>query len=129
MSIYFNVTLNFLFFSFEFYLQEDSDNATCVAGCTDYEFLDSDTSVVTEWDLICDRRYLSAMLNTIYFVGVTVGSLVCGALCDMWGRRKLILACLYLQGAFGASLYLAQSLEQFFILRMIQGFFIQVWFL
>lgn len=102
------------------------DSTNCTKNCQDYEFLDPDTSVVTEWDLICDRRYLSALLNTIYFVGVTVGSLVCGAMADMWGRRKLILGCLYLQGAFGVSLYFTQSLEQFMVLRMIQGFFIQV---
>jgi len=101
------------------------NNATCSDGCQTYEFLDNDTSVVTEWSLVCDRRYLSALLNTIYFVGVTMGSLVCGALADMWGRRKLILACLYLQGIFGTSLYLASNLEMFMVLRLIQGFFIQ----
>lgn len=56
-----------------------------------------------------------------------MGSLVCGALADLWGRRKLILGCLYLQGLFGASLYFASSLEMFMVLRLIQGFFIQVY--
>lgn len=106
-------------------LQSPPSNATCTDDCTNYNFFDNDTSVVTEWSLVCDRRYLSALLNTIYFVGVTMGSLVCGMICDMVGRKKMILFCLYAQGVFGTSLYLANSLEMFMVLRLIQGFFIQ----
>lgn len=107
--------------------QQHHDNFTCVDGCRDYEFDgDAATSVVTEWSLVCDKRYLSALINTIYFVGVTMGSLVCGALADLWGRRKLILGCLYLQGIFGASLYFSNSLQMFMAFRFVQGFFIQV---
>lgn len=96
-------------------------NSTCVAGCTEYEFNDPDSSIVTEWSLVCDRRYLSALINTMYFAGFTVGSLVTGVISDYWGRRKLILTCLYLQGIVGGSLYLSTSVEMFMGLRFLQG--------
>lgn len=85
-----------------------------------------DSSAVTEWDLICDRRYLSALMNTIYFAGVTVGSFVCGVLADIWGRRRLVYVCLYVQGIFGILNYFSTTLEMFVLLRFIQGFFVQV---
>lgn len=103
------------------------ENSTCTPGCSRYEFFnDSDTSIVTEFSLVCDRRYLFALSTTIYFIGITIGSLLCGVLSDFWGRRSTLLVCLFVQGVFGVSVYFSQNLVTFIVLRFIQGFFIQV---
>ncbi|XP_069683757.1 solute carrier family 22 member 3-like [Periplaneta americana] len=84
-----------------------------------------DWTVVTEWQLVCERRFLRPLIATIYFCGVTVGAIVCGLLADKYGRRPVVLICLYVQGLLGISLYFTNSLEVFMVLRFIQGFFLQ----
>ncbi|XP_021939486.1 solute carrier family 22 member 6-A-like isoform X3 [Zootermopsis nevadensis] len=84
-----------------------------------------DWTVVTEWQLVCERRFLRPLLATIYFCGVTVGAVVFGILADQYGRRPVVLICLYAQGLVGVCLYFVQSLAAFMALRCIQGFFIQ----
>lgn len=64
--------------------------------------------------------------TTIYFVGIVLGSLVGGWMSDFWGRKKVLIACLYIQGILGVFVYFADSLEVFMVLRLIQGFFAQV---
>ena len=49
-------------------------------------------SVVTEYDLICDRLYLSSLTQTIFMVG-SMTSFVSGYLSDQYGRKKV---CLYI---------------------------------
>ncbi|KAJ9577167.1 hypothetical protein L9F63_006289, partial [Diploptera punctata] len=84
-----------------------------------------DWTIVTEWQLICEHRALKPLLATLYFCGVTLGAVICGMLADKYGRRPLVLICLYLQGILGASLYFASSLEAFMGIRFAQGFFVQ----
>lgn len=110
---------------------KDYKNSTCSSECSEYEFLDTDTSIVTEFSLICDRRYLAALSTTIYFVGIMVGSVICGVLADIWGRKLVILVCLGLQFVFGIAVHFSSSLTVFITLRFFQGLFIQVssWFI
>jgi MFS family permease len=79
-----------------------------------------------QWQLVCERRFLRPLIATLYFCGVTIGAVICGLLADRYGRRPLILICLYAQGLAGVSLYFIQSLAAFMALRFIQGFFVQV---
>ncbi|KAL5287944.1 hypothetical protein ACFFRR_008658 [Megaselia abdita] len=68
---------------------------------------------------------LGPLVNTVYFVGVTLGALICSTICDLWGRRKLVYTCLYAQAVMAVGLYYAPSLEVFMFFRFLQGFFIQ----
>lgn len=68
---------------------------------------------------------LAPLVNTIYFVGVTFGALICSTICDLWGRRKLVYTCLYAQAVMALGLYYASSLELFIFFRFLQGFFVQ----
>lgn len=65
------------------------------------------------------------MVNTLYFCGVTLGAIVCGILADLYGRKKIIVGCLYCQCFLGLSFYLVTNFELFVVLRTIQGFFVQ----
>ncbi|PNF33929.1 hypothetical protein B7P43_G06010 [Cryptotermes secundus] len=84
-----------------------------------------DWTVVTEWQLVCERRFLRPLLATLYFCGVTIGAITCGLLADHYGRRPVVLVCLYVQGLLGVSLFFMQTLEGFMTIRFIQGFFVQ----
>ncbi|XP_055857978.1 solute carrier family 22 member 6-A-like isoform X2 [Episyrphus balteatus] len=95
----------------------------CPSG---YVFDEKDAvSIAVEWSLVCDKRMLAPLVNTLYFVGVTIGALICSSLCDVWGRRKLVLICMYGQALMAYAQYAAQSFLVFCAFRMMQGFFIQ----
>lgn len=61
----------------------------------------------------------------MYFAGVTVGGLLFGVLADRWGRRVILLSCLYAQGILGASSFFVSNITSFIVLRVFQGFFTQ----
>ncbi|XP_055383940.1 organic cation/carnitine transporter 2-like [Condylostylus longicornis] len=99
------------------------NGTNCPGGFTFDE--DDDRTITVEWSLVCNNEFLAPLINTLYFVGVTIGSLVCSTLCDLWGRKKLVLACMYLQAIMSLGLYFSSSLIVFAIFRVAQGFFIQ----
>lgn len=104
-------------------LQINGTESECLSG---YEFDEiDDKSVAVEWSLVCDRKLIGPLINTLYFVGVTIGSLICSTLCDLWGRKKLVLVCMYMQAIMSLGLSFSNSLILFMIFRILQGFFIQ----
>lgn len=117
-----------------FCLEEAADGSfvrtpDCQANCSGpYVFgpgVDDETSIVTEWNLVCSRSALRPLMATLYFLGVAVGALGFGLLADRLGRRAVMVGCLLGQAAFGAALSLAPSLEAFAILRTVHGVFVQ----
>ncbi|XP_064621112.1 solute carrier family 22 member 15-like [Lineus longissimus] len=61
-------------------------------ACTNVTYLDDYTSIVTEWNLTCDKYYLVKLTASIYFAGLLVGAIIGGQLSDMLGRRPILLA-------------------------------------
>ncbi|KAM6101677.1 solute carrier family 22 member 13-like isoform 3-T3 [Theristicus caerulescens] len=58
-------------------------------------------SLLTEFDLVCDRKDLNDISQSIYMVGLFLGSMIFGPLSDRIGRRPVILISILLQGLFG----------------------------
>lgn len=98
-------------------------NSTCYFDQNDkYE------SLVTDYDLICSRRYLAALTSTVYFVGVTLGAVFFGPISDQFGRKIVIFVCnisYFVLGCLIAIESVTVSIKVFIALRLIQGFFIQ----
>ncbi|KAJ8312215.1 hypothetical protein KUTeg_009588 [Tegillarca granosa] len=84
-----------------------------------------ETTIVTEWDLVCENAYLGKLATTIYFCGVMVGGLLCGYLADKFGRRPVMLASLYLPILIGLGTAFANSYTLFVSLRFFQGICMQ----
>ncbi|XP_032872072.1 solute carrier family 22 member 6-A-like isoform X3 [Amblyraja radiata] len=62
--------------------------------CTDgweYDRSQFSTTIVTEWDLVCERHALRHLVQSLYMAGVLAGSVVFGRLSDRYGRRTLLL--------------------------------------
>ena len=55
-----------------------------------------------------------------------LGGVIFGSLSDRFGRRGVMLACLYSQSLIGIGLYFVQEFWVFVGLRCAQGVFIQV---
>ncbi|NXG51450.1 S22AD protein, partial [Psilopogon haemacephalus] len=58
-------------------------------------------SLLTEYDLVCDREDLDDISQSIYMLGLFLGSMIFGPLSDRIGRRPVILISIVLQGLFG----------------------------
>merc|ERR1719278_919166 len=66
----------------------------CVPGCVDYEF-DHDfwvSTMVTEWDLVCERSWLKTLAKMLLFTGFALGSFCSGLVSDRYGRKVAIWA-------------------------------------
>ncbi|KAG7228425.1 hypothetical protein INR49_007597, partial [Caranx melampygus] len=74
------------------------------------------------WDLVCDRKSLTKTTGTIFFMGVMMGSVVFGLLCDKYGRRNTLLVSYIIATVFGFSSAFANSFVLFAVLRFFTGF-------
>lgn len=62
----------------------DVQNSTCYEGCLKYEYDTSpfDNTIVSEWDLVCERRWLASFTQTMLQAGILVGSSIFGFFSD-----------------------------------------------
>ncbi|KAK7506660.1 hypothetical protein BaRGS_00002135 [Batillaria attramentaria] len=64
--------------------------------CSQYRFDMSSKTIVNEWHLVCDRKWVSSTVTSLQWAGILMGALLSGQVADIWGRRKtciVLLAC------------------------------------
>jgi MFS transporter, OCT family, solute carrier family 22 (organic cation transporter), member 4/5 len=86
-----------------------------------YDHSTFESSTVTEWDLVCDKAWLRATADSLFMIGVMVGSLFFGWMSDEYGRKKTFFASLVIQVVFGMLAGIAPEYITFSIARMIVG--------
>uniref|UniRef100_A0A3B5LI38 Major facilitator superfamily (MFS) profile domain-containing protein n=1 Tax=Xiphophorus couchianus TaxID=32473 RepID=A0A3B5LI38_9TELE len=55
------------------------------------------STIVSEWNLVCDESWKSPLTSSIFFCGVFTGSLISGQLSDRFGRKIVMFATIALQ--------------------------------
>ena len=66
------------------------------------------------------------MISNTYVGGMMLGGIIFGSVSDRFGRRGVMLTCLYSQSLIGIGLYFVKEFWVFVGLRFVQGIFIQV---
>lgn len=77
----------------------------------------------TEWNFVCDKRWMIAIAQTIYMLGVLTGALTLGGLADKIGRKKVFYASAVLQLILGTGVAFIPSYIPFLIVRFLYGIF------
>ncbi|XP_043240224.1 organic cation transporter protein-like [Amphibalanus amphitrite] len=98
-------------------------NASGVA-CSRWVFDTSmyESTVVTEWNLVCGRKPMLSMLQSVLMLGGIVGSLLGGQLTDRFGRRPVFLPVMLLVIACSFSAALVDDYVSFVVIRGVTGF-------
>ncbi|XP_066471235.1 organic cation/carnitine transporter 2-like [Tiliqua scincoides] len=79
------------------------------------------STIVTEWDLVCDNDWKSPLTVSLFFVGVLFGSFISGQLSDRFGRKNVLFATMGIQTGFGFLQIFSTSWEMFSIFFLIVG--------
>ncbi|KAB0404706.1 hypothetical protein E2I00_019055, partial [Balaenoptera physalus] len=92
--------------------------------CTHGWIYDNSTfpsTIVMEWDLVCSRRALRQLAQSLYMVGVLLGAMIFGHLADRLGRRKVLILN-YLQTAVsGTCAAFAPNFPVYCAFRLLSG--------
>ena len=84
-----------------------------------------EVTVNSEFDLVCDRAYMTGLSTTVYFLGVMIGGVIFGNLSDRYGRRPIMLFCLWSQMALGILLSFVHNFVLFTLVRFSMGVVLQ----
>ncbi|XP_059810891.1 solute carrier family 22 member 6-A-like [Hypanus sabinus] len=93
-------------------------------ACTDgwvYDRSQFTMTIVTEWDLVCDRKSLKRMVQSIYMAGLLIGACVLGRLSDKFGRRTLLQWSHFLVAVSGTCAAFSSSFPLFCFWRFLSG--------
>ncbi|KAM3868807.1 solute carrier family 22 member 6 [Diretmus argenteus] len=97
---------------------------TDLQGCTDgwsYNMTEMSSTIISDWNLVCDLRSLKQMGQTIYMGGVLVGAAVFGSLSDRFGRCVLLQISNLLMAVGGTCTAFSTSFSTFCLFRFFCG--------
>ncbi|XP_031841395.1 organic cation transporter [Nomia melanderi] len=79
------------------------------------------STTISEWNLVCDRAWLRATGDSLFMVGVMLGSMIFGGLSDKYGRRPIFFLSLVIQLVGGILVAVAPEFISYVIFRLILG--------
>ncbi|KAM9573395.1 solute carrier family 22 member 13-like isoform 2-T2 [Guaruba guarouba] len=78
-------------------------------------------SLLTEFDLVCDRKDLIDISQSIYMLGLLLGSIIFGPLSDRIGRRPVFLICMLIRALFGVGIAFVPHFYVYMAFRCVVG--------
>ncbi|KAF5294934.1 hypothetical protein FQR65_LT10646 [Abscondita terminalis] len=80
------------------------------------------SSIVTEWDLVCDKELIPTLALVIFSIAGLGGSFIFGYVQDRLGRKLAFFICLLVQCVFGLATAFANNFYMWLIFRCGVGF-------
>ncbi|KAH7951616.1 hypothetical protein HPB52_010919 [Rhipicephalus sanguineus] len=103
----------------------DIENRTVIPCDAGWEYDKADKtgigaySIVSEWDLVCERRWILTLLMASYVFGGILGAATAGVTADNIGRRPVLRIWLFFLVVSGIALIFSKTLMMFAILRAV----------
>ncbi|XP_068163644.1 organic cation/carnitine transporter 2-like [Antennarius striatus] len=94
-------------------------------GCVDGWSYSRDiyqSTVVSEFDLVCSEQWKQPFTSTIFLLGVLFGSLISGQISDRFGRKPVLIATMITQEVFNIVQTFSPTWTVFCVLFFITGF-------
>ncbi|KAL5273011.1 hypothetical protein ACFFRR_000030 [Megaselia abdita] len=103
---------------------EGDDPSLPPAKCSNFEFSHEyyGTTIIEDFNLVCDRKYLIASVETCGILGTVLASVISGWISDKYGRKPILMISLFLQVSLGTLLAFSNTLVMLMILRVLVGF-------
>ncbi|XP_078503412.1 solute carrier family 22 member 7-like [Lissotriton helveticus] len=99
-------------------------NESALQSCKhgwDYDHSQFTSTIATQWDLVCERKWLNQASATFFFIGVTMGAILIGYLSDRFGRRTILLVCFVFTLVFGTAAAASINYPMLAVFRSLSG--------
>ncbi|XP_060789238.1 solute carrier family 22 member 7-like isoform X3 [Neoarius graeffei] len=80
------------------------------------------STLVSQFDLVCNTKGLTKAAATMFFIGVMFGAVFYGVLCDKYGRKTILLVCYISTIIFSVASAVSTSFIMFAAFRFLTGF-------
>lgn len=84
-----------------------------------YDLTEVQQSIVTDWDLVCEREWLAKLCQPTFMVGVLIGALVFGDIADRVGRVRILMFTSLCQFGLGVAVAFSGNYYFFMVLRFL----------